>query len=86
VVIGPSVEIELRLPRSSSCGESLRISGLVPSLAVLVPGLAVSWRRLHDTNHRGALSLLALIPIVGPIIVLVLLLLPTNPEGARFDR
>jgi uncharacterized membrane protein YhaH (DUF805 family) len=55
-------------------------------LAVLVPGLAVNWRRLHDTNHRGASYFLALIPIVGPIIVLVFLLLPPNPEGARFDR
>jgi uncharacterized membrane protein YhaH (DUF805 family) len=59
---------------------------LLWGLAVLVPGLALSWRRLHDTNHSGALSLLALIPIVGPIIVLVFVLLPPNPQGVRFDR
>jgi uncharacterized membrane protein YhaH (DUF805 family) len=56
------------------------------TLAALVPGLAVSWRRLHDTNRSGATYFLALIPIVGPIIVLVFVLLPPNPEGARFDR
>jgi uncharacterized membrane protein YhaH (DUF805 family) len=59
---------------------------LIWGLAVLVPGLALCWRRLHDTNHRGASYFLALIPIVGPIILLVFVLLPPNPDGARFDR
>ena len=40
-------------------------------LAVLVPGIAVSIRRLHDTDRSGILLLLALIPLVGAIIVLV---------------
>ena len=44
-------------------------SGLY-SLAVLVPGIAVSIRRLHDTNRSGFMLLLCLIPIVGFIIVL----------------
>ena len=55
-------------------------------IAALVPGLALVWRRLHDTNRSGACYFLALIPIVGPIIVLVFFLSPQNPEGARFDR
>ena len=40
------------------------------SLAVLVPGIAVSVRRLHDTNRSGLMLLLCLIPLVGAIIVL----------------
>jgi uncharacterized membrane protein YhaH (DUF805 family) len=59
---------------------------LLWGLAVLVPGLALSWRRFHDTNRSGASYFLALIPFVGPIIVLVFVLLPSNPQGARFDR
>jgi uncharacterized membrane protein YhaH (DUF805 family) len=55
------------------------------TLAVLVPGFAVIWRRLHDTNNSGALFFLALVPIVG-LLVIVLLLLPPRPEGARFDK
>jgi uncharacterized membrane protein YhaH (DUF805 family) len=55
------------------------------SLAALVPGFAVIWRRLHDRNNSGALFFLALVPIVG-LLVIVLLLLPPRPEGARFDR
>ena len=53
---------------------------------MLVPGLALTWRRLHDTNRSGALYFLGLIPIVVPIILLVFVLIPQNPEGARFDK
>ena len=40
-------------------------------LAILVPSLAVSWRRLHDIGKSGLWALLDLIPIVGWIILLI---------------
>lgn len=40
-------------------------------LAVIIPGLAVAVRRLHDTDKSGWLLLIALLPIVGAIILLV---------------
>ena len=46
------------------------LSGIY-SLAVLVPGVAVTVRRLHDVGMSGWKLLYALIPIVGPIILLV---------------
>ena len=46
------------------------VSGLI-SLALLLPGLAVSVRRLHDTNRSGWWLLIALIPIIGIIILIV---------------
>ena len=55
-------------------------------LLTLVPWLALSWRRLHDTNRSGWWWLIGLIPIIGGIILLVFFLLPPDPEGARFDR
>jgi len=55
-------------------------------LATIIPNLAISWRRLHDTNMAGPFYFLALIPVVGGIIVLVLFLMPSKPEGQRFDR
>ena len=54
-------------------------------LAVLVPNLAITWRRLHDTNRSGAFFSLGFIPLVGGIIVLVFTLLDSDPAGARFD-
>ena len=41
------------------------------SLALLLPGLGVSVRRLHDTGRSGWWVLLGLIPVVGPIILIV---------------
>ena len=39
-------------------------------LGVLVPGLAVSVRRLHDTGRSGWMLLIALVPFVGWLVVL----------------
>ncbi len=41
------------------------------SLAILIPTLAVSWRRLHDIGKSGAYYLFILIPLVGFIMLLV---------------
>ena len=54
------------------------------SLAVFIPGLAVTWRRLHDTGRSGAFFFLTLIPVVGGIILLVFLCQNSTPGGNRF--
>lgn len=54
-------------------------------LAVLVPSIAVGVRRLHDGNFSGWWYLLNLVPGAS-IVVLVFMLLPSNPQGARFDE
>jgi uncharacterized membrane protein YhaH (DUF805 family) len=50
------------------------------SLAVLLPSLAVSIRRLHDTGRTGWWVLIALIPIIGSIILIVFMCLDSQ-EG-----
>ncbi len=47
------------------------ISGIF-SLAMLIPGLAVSVRRLHDVNKSGWFLLILFVPLVGAIWLLVL--------------
>ena len=59
------------------------ISGLV-SLALLVPGLAVAWRRLHDIGKSGAWYFLGLIPIIGTIILLIWLCKDSDPGENQF--
>ncbi len=53
-------------------------SGLY-GLGVLVPGLAVTVRRLHDTARTGWWVLIVLIPILGAIVLLVLTALDSQP-------
>jgi uncharacterized membrane protein YhaH (DUF805 family) len=47
--------------------------GSIYSLAVLVPGLAVFVRRLHDVGKSGWYILLIFLPVIGWIWLLVLL-------------
>ena len=51
-------------------------------LAVFVPGLAVSVRRLHDLGKSGWWLLIALIPLVGGIWLIVLY----ATEGQHIDN
>lgn len=46
--------------------------------------LSIAARRLHDTNKSGWLLLLALIPIIGAIVLLILFCLPGKPVPNRF--
>lgn len=45
------------------------LSGLY-TLAILIPGFAVSVRRLHDTGRRGWWLLSGLVPVIGPLVLL----------------
>jgi len=49
------------------------------ALAVLIPSLAVTVRRLHDTDRTGWWVLIGLVPFVGGIVLLVFMCL----EGTR---
>lgn len=60
------------------------LAGLV-GLVFFLPMLGAGVRRLHDANFSGLLFLLALIPGLGGLVLLVLMLLPSNPEGRRYD-
>lgn len=46
----------------------------------IVPILSLGWRRLHDAGFAGPWYFLNLIPILGYIAVLVMTILPTNPQ------
>jgi uncharacterized membrane protein YhaH (DUF805 family) len=46
--------------------------GMLYGLAVLVPGIAVSIRRLHDTDRSGWWLLLGLVPLVGLVLIVFL--------------
>jgi uncharacterized membrane protein YhaH (DUF805 family) len=43
----------------------------VVGLALFLPGLAVTVRRLHDTDRSGWWILLALVPLIGIIVLIV---------------
>lgn len=44
--------------------------GAIFSLATLIPGIAVSIRRLHDKDKSGWWLLICLVPVVGAILLI----------------
>lgn len=46
------------------------------TVVTVVPSIAVTWRRLHDTGRSGAWIFLVLIPVVGTIALIILTALP----------
>lgn len=57
---------------------------IVYSLAILIPGIAVSVRRLHDTNRSAWWLLITFIPLIGIIVLIVFLLQDSNSEENQY--
>ncbi len=53
-------------------------------LAVLIPGIAVSVRRLHDTDRSGWWLLIGLIPVIGIIVLLVFMIQDSKPGDNQY--
>lgn len=49
------------------------------ALAMFIPSLAVTVRRLHDTSRTGWWILIALIPLIGAIVLLIFLVFDSAP-------
>ena len=65
---------------------TISVFNTIYSLAVLIPGIAVSVRRLHDTGKSGWMLLLALIPIIGWIWLLVLMVSDSTPGENEYGK
>lgn len=54
------------------------------ALAMFIPGLAVSVRRLHDVGKSGWMILVSLIPVIGFIWLLVLFVTEGTPGENQY--
>jgi len=57
----------------------------VASLALLLPNLAVSARRLHDTDRSAWWLLLGLVPVIGTLVLLFFYIQRGSDGPNRFD-
>ena len=53
-------------------------------LGVLVPGIAVTVRRLHDIGKSGWWGLVALIPLIGSLILIYFAVKDSQPETNEY--
>ena len=59
------------------------LSGIY-SLAILIPGLGVSIRRLHDVGKSGMWILIGLIPLIGLLVLLYFYLQDSQPGDNQY--
>ncbi len=60
------------------------ILGGIYALALLLPGIAVTVRRLHDTERSGWWILIGFVPLVGFIVLLVFMCLDGSGGPNKF--
>ena len=56
------------------------------ALGVLIPGIAVGVRRLHDTNRSGWWLLIGLVPLIGTVVLLVFMVQDSQTGDNRYGQ
>ena len=67
-----------------SSAQNIGLLSGIYSLAVLIPTLAVTIRRLHDIDRSGWWILINLVPLIGTIVLLVFALMDGTPGDNRY--
>ena len=83
VLVGVLGIIDQRLNPGVSMGAFSILNALV-SLALFLPGLAVSIRRLHDIDRTGWWVLLSFIPLIGILVLIYWACQPGTSGPNRF--
>ena len=63
---------------------SIGLLGSVYGLVVLLPTIAVSVRRLHDTGRSGWWLLIAFIPLIGVIVLIIFFVQDSQPGANQY--
>jgi len=90
-IVSFALQLILLIPLAASHGGSG--AGVPIALIILIPasiylglvGLALWVRRLHDTDRSAWWLLIGLVPLVGPVVLLVFTLLEGTPSPNRYQ-
>lgn len=70
--------------RSTGMATLFMLLYIVYGLAIIIPSLAVSVRRLHDTGRSGWWILINFVPLIGGLWYLVLMLIGGDPGNNAY--
>jgi uncharacterized membrane protein YhaH (DUF805 family) len=84
VIISIVLAIVDRVIGTHSAETGFGVLGGLYALAVLIPGIAVGVRRLHDTNRSGWWLLIGLIPCIGLIVLIVFTVQDSQPGDNQY--
>jgi len=60
------------------------ILAMIAGLALLIPGIAVAVRRMHDTGRSGWWLFISLVPLVGIILLIVWMATDSQPGANEY--
>lgn len=60
--------------------------GVIYTLAIIIPSFAVTVRRLHDTGRSGWWLLFFLVPLIGPIMLIVFAVQDSKAGSNKFGE
>jgi uncharacterized membrane protein YhaH (DUF805 family) len=60
------------------------VLGVLFALGTMVPGLAVTVRRLHDINRSGWWVLIGIIPLIGDLVLIVFAVQDSQPGANKY--
>ena len=60
------------------------VLGLIYTLGVLIPSLAVGARRLHDIGKTGWWQLIGLVPLIGILVLIIFFVMDSNPGDNQY--
>ena len=92
IIMGIAAVCAANLSRAGHCGqrdmEAFLAIGIIVcavyGLVMMLPTLSVTVRRLHDTGRSGWFMWLTVIPVIGPIMFFVTMLLDSQPGANRY--
>jgi len=84
IIIGIVLTVIDAVTGSFSPETGTGLLGGIYSLAVLLPTIAVSVRRLHDTGRSGWWLLISLVPLIGPIVLLIFMAQNSKPGQNQY--
>ena len=84
IIIGIVLGIIDNVIGTFSAEAGMGLLGGIYTLAILIPGIAVSVRRLHDTDRTGWWLLIGLIPLIGAIVLFVFMVLDSEPGDNQY--
>lgn len=72
--------------KSAMLAGLVSILSMIWSFALLIPGLALTVRRLHDTGKGGGWIFIVLVPFIGALYLLYLMIIKGEPTANRFGE
>lgn len=76
--------VSILLGGGGALGFGSEILGGLFSLFILIPGIAVAVRRLHDTGRSGFWLFILLIPLIGLFVIIFFLVSDSEPGSNTY--